>query len=610
MARKIGFSRRRIGVILVGIILIIFLGNVVLTGGKSLFLANPFGDDFNFVDVQSTFKLLDISGENIRVTDFIFPDPNGQLTYLCTLKIKTQVTFDDGGKIFLNSPAQSFSPLFAPFDVSTRAGRDITLFTSEPRMTCDVLFAKDDPKTTQVDESKLGVLGQGRLPYEVTTTNFFMSIDAYDENGQRKTIKGGVPLKLTGTGDQGEPIVFRDDPSITDPVKVFEGCLTNCGLFIGNERIIGKNVKVTEQEIENVLRPTKDFETRIVFQLGGVIHIEIPYLSDKLNDTFIVNIPIDQLTVRNSMDLEIDIDQPVTVVGTNLSTKITSINLGLSGNNGVLKTDGSTSSELIRVFISVNNWTEQEGKPTCSAISSRTVQPIFTVSSITAQEESLARGSDGVNSFFECRLRMPNNAPLGEYEIRAGTEATNRAEATSTIEVVRDGSGQCSEGQVRNILGQCVTEFGGSCPNGEFRTTTGDCVPEGTKACFDCLDRQIRTVGLEEMCPDFSQQCPDKETELIICTDGKPATKLVSGFTCNRDIDKVLSFLPTLVDCEAENRTADPDKGEICVPSWVIFLVENIVLVLIGLIILIIFIAILGTIIKSSPAGRIAGGFR
>ncbi len=64
MARKgKGFTRRRIGVIVVGVILLLFLVNVTLTGGQSLFLANPFEEGLNFGEnggVFRQFSILDV----------------------------------------------------------------------------------------------------------------------------------------------------------------------------------------------------------------------------------------------------------------------------------------------------------------------------------------------------------------------------------------------------------------------------------------------------------------------------------------------------------------------------------------------------------------------
>ncbi len=123
----------------------------------------------------------------------------------------------------------------------------------------------------------------------------------------------------------------------------------------------------------------------------------------------------------------------------------------------------------------------------------------------------------------------------------------------------------------------------------------------------------VRVIAEEDICPVF--ECDDGTTtagtELMNCPDNLPADVLPDGTqTCERVIGFLGGLLPILIDCEGEGRTANIERGEICVPAFVIGVFENLPLLLGIVIVLIIFFAILGAILKRSPAGRALGAVR
>jgi hypothetical protein len=178
----------------------------------------------------------------------------------------------------------------------------------------------------------------------------------------------------------------------------------------------------------------------------------------------------------------------------------------------------------------------------------------------------------------------------------------------------------CPENQEKNSQGECVVPEAGDdpCPQGEFRDRFGTCQLEvgsggvDTKSCSDCNANIIRTVALNDMCPVF--QCDGFMTDpdgIPNCTDKKPADILPDGgFTCDRIVGTLGGLLPILVDCEGEGREPNPARGEICAPSFLIGIFDNIIVIIIGIIILIVVIAIISAIVKRTPAGIIARGFR
>ena len=122
----------------------------------------------------------------------------------------------------------------------------------------------------------------------------------------------------------------------------------------------------------------------------------------------------------------------------------------------------------------------------------------------------------------------------------------------------------------------------------------------------------IRVVRADDICPVF--ECDDgsstEGTEIENCSDQKPADIVGGVATCNRVAGLFGGLIPILVDCEREGRTADPARGEICVPSFLFDLGNSIIPILIGIIILIIIIAIISAIVKRSPYGRVYGALR
>lgn len=667
MARGIGFSRRRIGVIVIGIVLVIFLGNVILTGGQNLFLADPFagGLDFRQVELEySLFALADVSDlrDHIPLTDQQIRDLK------CRIKLHTSAELDNGRLIPLDSPFQTFGAL-TPFDILTPQGGKIEEFRDiELRMTCDSI-----PKT-----------GGGQHEFEMVPragSPLFLSAWGYNQQGQLVQLKGidlkpafefgGFAFRFPSqvdflvNPDQSQlnefgRIKFANEPSIQDPLKP---CCT--GLYTTSERTISKPVRVSANFLEDAIEkstslPRKTFTTEIQFRLGGSFDISFPELRDAgvLNDR---QIPIDQFVIRNKMDVQITEQEGGG--GFNLlpddKTQITK--LQPLNSKGEFVTDGSATTKTLQVFVTLDNY-DRNSEGSVRGTLSRHVSGGSTFSQVatTGLGCGFPISVSGVQSNFLCNFNILQNTEPAEHFITIKTSSADRVVGSKTFFIVRSGAPTggddgCADGYVRNSLGICVlfgssgtgggvfscpppqfkNEFGqcilgtGStggeeeaepCPiQGEVRDEFGLCRPTtgtggvGTKSCVDCQMNVIRTVAEDDMCPTFT--CGDGTTvgeddSIMNCPDNKPADIVAGEQTCNRVAGLLGGLLPILVDCEGEGRQANPERGEICVPAFVIGLFENLPL-LIGIVIfLIIFIAIIGAILKKSPVGRAVGAFR
>lgn len=664
VARKvIGISRRRIGI---GVIVLVFLVAVVLSGGQVLNLADPFAGGLDFRDRElaySIFALADVS----QLSNFVAGTDQQIRDYKCFLKLHTSAELGDGTIIPLDSPFQIFGAL-TPFALLTTGGAIIDEFRQiELRMRCDSIPKKD---------------GSGQHEFEVVPRPFsplFLSIWGYNQQGQLVQLKGidlQPAFEIGGLAytfnDQVDFIVnpttrikFANEPSVQDPLKP-----PPAGLFTTSERTISKPVRISASFIENaiekstVLAPST-FTTELQFRLGGSFDIDFPDLRDEgvLEPR---QIPIDQgllvtkmnvqVTERESSGFNLFPDQETAI------TKIEPVD-----KDGDFVTDGSSTRKTLRVFVTLDNY----DRATEGSVKGTIIGRFDLEGSLIATTGfgcGFAVSIDGIQSNFICNFNILQNTNVGEYTIQIDTTGIDRKNAIKSFLLIREGSpvgldDGCPDKYVRNALGQCdlfgktgtgegvflscpmgtfrsgnecITPTGGTgggeiepCPvQGETRTTIGGiCRPTtgtggvGTKTCFACANEDgirpaIRTVASEDMCPAF--ECDDGSTvgdddAVMNCPDDKPADIVGGEQTCNRVVGFLGGLLPILVDCEGEGRTANIERGEICVPAFIIGIFENLPLLIGIVIVLIIIIAIVIAIVKRTPAGRAVGlvrGFR
>jgi len=662
VARRRKVSRRRIGI---GIVVLFFLVIVILSAGQDLNLANPFAGGLDFRDRElqySLFALADVS----ELRDFVAGTDEQIRDYKCFLKLHTSAELEGSGTIVpLDSPFQTFGAL-TPFALLTGQGSTISEFRQiELRMTCDSI-----PKKDGSGQHEFEVVPR---PFSPLT----LSIWGYNQQGQLVQLKGidlqpafefgGIAFTFNDQVDfivnPESRIKFANEPSVQDPLKP-----AGNGLFTTSERTISKPVRISASFIEDaiekstVLAPAT-FTTELQFRLAGSFDIDFP----ELRDAGVLEprqIPIDQFILVTKMDVQVTERENG---GFNLfpdqKTQITKIEP--VDKDGDFVTDGSFERKTLRVFVTLDNYDRATEGSVKGTIIGR-----FNLEGSLIATTGLGCGFpvsiSGIQSNFICNFNILQNVAVGEYTINIDTNGIDRKNALKSFLIIREGSpvgGEdgCADKYVRNAFGQCelfgstgtgnggtflgcplgqfrdpetnecITPTGGTgggeiepCPiQGETRTSIGGiCRPTigtggtGTKSCLDCQMNVIRTIASEDICPMF--ECDDGSTvgnddAIMNCEDNKPADIIGGEQTCDRIFGGLAGLLPILVDCEGENRTADIEKGEICVPAFIIGLVENLPLLIGIVIVLIIFIAIIIAIVKRTPAGRVAGlvsGFR
>jgi len=538
-----------------------------MTSGGNLPISNPF-TDFNFIEIDSVFLSLDISGLNLILSDHIKPTSRGDFSYQCFLKMNTVVQIKGQPPIDLNTQFQTFSQLFG-FTVTTRSGGVVETFTSEPRLRCDVIEALDGT----------------RLDYRVTTQSLKLNVFTYDEGGSRKLVSS-VSNGLSA------PVIFNDRPDGFDPISNMKG------LFIGNERAIGRAIVTQASSVENVLNPSSTISTRVELRLDGNLLIEIPFLSQQAGQIFRVNVPINDALVHNSLSIIIPIaPEKEPVLGEDLTIAITNIS------PSVFDTSGRDRIKLLKVTVRTNDFGSNETNPICTVFKGGRDRSgaIISTTSI-AQATSTFQSSGGVDTIFLCTLKIGEDIPLGTYSVRAETNASNRPATWSTFEVTRTNP-SCGTGEKFDIgLQICVDD-----PTTPTPPDNGD---PTTKPCYSCPpeSKVFRTIPIGDTCPIL--MCPDGTTtvDTPICkADGKPATKTATSFTCDRDggNGNGLGIFPTFIDCEREGRDADPELGEICVPSIIFFLFTGLNFLYVGItfIIIIIVLALIAKGINRQRSG-------
>jgi len=665
-----GFTRRRIITIVVGVILLIFLANVVVSGGQNLFLADPFAGGLDFRDRELQYSLFALADVNELRTLVAGTDQQIR-DYKCFLKLHTSAEITGGRIIPLDSAFQTFGAL-TPFGLLTTGGVTIDEFRNiELRMRCDSIPKKD---------------GSGQHEFEIKPRPFSpltLSIWGYNQQGQLVQLKG-IDLKpafeigglaytfnsqvdfiVNPTGDQLNrfgTIKFANEPSVQDPLKPC--CPPINGLFTTSERTISKPVRISASFLEDAIEKStvlapKTFTTELQFRLAGSFDIDFPDLRDA-GVLDIRQIPIDQFLLVTKMNVQVTERENS---GFNLfpdqETAITKVEP--VDKDGDFVTDGSSTRKTLRVFVTLDDYDRATEGSVKGTIIGR-----FDLDGNLIATTGLGCGFpirvDGVQSNFLCNFNILQNTNVGEYTINIDTNGIDRKNAIKSFLLIREGSpvggdDGCPDKYVRNAFGQCelfgktgtgtggfllcptgtfrsgdecITPTGGEgggeiepCPiQGETRTTIGGiCRPTtgtggiGTKTCVDCQMNFVRSVASEDICPKF--QCDDgtigggDENAIMNCPDNLPADVLPDGTqTCERVVGFLGGLLPILIDCEGEGRTANIERGEICAPAFVIGIFENLPLLIGIVIVLIIFIAILGAILKRSPAGRALGAVR
>ena len=491
--------------------------------------------------------------ENLRLADYIKPTSGTTgFFYLCKLKLHTDVKLqNNAGIIRLDSEFQEVAPLFPLFSVATSSLKLIDSFDTEPRLTCDVIIATDGR----------------RLPVKVTSSNLQLIVDSYNAQGIRFLTKSNT----IGLGT----IDFVDSPT------------TNT--YIGSERPVGSKITTTALEIENKLGGTTSFDARVNFHVIGTIIIEVPELSKYTTTPFKTKLEINQNILTNSMSLKI-------LKGTTQAPSDVTPFLEITEvRPPIVITDGKVgSTELLQVFSKLNNWNQNEGTPLCTARKLIVTSEVFLGSigttGATFSSASVLRSSDGINSFFECRLFIPADSLLGKYEIKVKTQASNRPTAVNSFTLAKststtDGTTTGTDGTTTGIDG----------------TTTGE-----TRPCYDCQGTFLKSVSKDQQCPYF--ECEGGRTVggtggVPICSDGQPASKTGTGtYTCQRS-DGTDTGTPTLfpkfVECPA-GVTANVSQSEICADPLIIWIFTgfNFVFVIFGIIVFLLIIGIIASAIK------------
>ena len=583
MARRRKLTK--VSVSIVGAVIFIMLFGVIASGGEELGLSSPFSNDFDFLVVESIFPALDISllTEGVVLSDHIQNSPNGGLNYFCKLKMNTVVDLKGQPSFELNTQFQPLSPLVPTAQLTTRSGAELIDFVSEPRLACDVILANNGD----------------RLEYKVTTQNLRLKVSTYDQNGNLVAVQ-------TKSNGLSSPVLFTDNSREVDKIS------GQTGIFIGNERPIGSKVTTLAVDIENKLNPSSTLSTRVEFRLSGDLLIEIPFLSNALGQTFRVTATISDEQIINAMTVVLPVENPTTVGGDDLKITITNIN------PSNLVTDGTTSLELVKASIRVSDFGSNESRPICTvhkqlqsgSFGSGGGISSISIASATGTFQSTNTIGTVVNSNFLCTLKIFNDIPLGTYVIKAKTNAVDRPTATSSF-VVTQKLTTCTPPLVLDKdTKKCVDQpdTGGNGDNGG----NGEEVTQ--KPCYSCPDSAgqttvFRTVPIDNMCPIL--QCAGGGTTIDtpICeADGLPATKTQTSFTCDRGNGGNGGFggiFPSFIDCSGEGRVADPELGEICVPSIIFFLFTglNFLWVGLGFIVIIIIMALIVKGINKQRSG-------
>jgi len=438
VVRLSGFSRLT-GTGKIVVVALLSLVVIVPLGFTTDVIANPFIQTFNFNSVEEAFPMLRIGDDPRRGTGVVgTPPPSGQfitcdsqldgqfcsdilqsVNLLCKFKQAVEYRFVTGDpRVISSSDFDTFSPLF-PETLSLidpLVSREIVQLNVQPRLACPVPLLNDGTRVefAVTAESSAG-LRDGKLKIKVS---------AYDENGNLQTIITERQIIVPFT-------VFEDAGKISPIDGTVE--------FIGTERMLG-NVNVNAVEIENRLNPTREFNTRVIIELSGVLFIEIPDL-DTVGSKFVVTHNIggragieNPITLMLDLIVRPDIPAPEVPETGDLTTTVTSIQ------PDKLVVDGeSTTIKKVNVFFKMNQYSDAEGLPDCEAREKKTGIFDFFAQPLLAKVKGVKQASTGFSTNFSCEIPVTGDTTTGTYEVKISTPAVTpagnptRASTTTTF---------------------------------------------------------------------------------------------------------------------------------------------------------------------------------
>ncbi len=605
-------TRTGIAIVFVGIFVVVGIG-IAFT--QSPEIANPFVETFNFNTVEEVFPLLTSTQLRLdpRLGNVIEGSagtpPSGQfitcvnsidgefcsailqsVNLFCKLKQAVVYQFIDGtSRTVSSSDFDNFALLFPEFALTDPAKigeQQLRNLDVQVRMACDVPLLTDGT----------------RLPFFVTAENgrLAIKVDAYDEFGNLQPVLTTRAVTV--------PRADFTDSGLQSPIDASP-------LFIGNERILG-SVSVLASEIENDLNPSRDFNTRVVIDLSGKLFIEIPDLNS-LTNAFVVEHDVGgRAGFENPITLQLDlfVDTPEsapTVFKTTVST-VQPDKLVVNGN--------ALTISKVNIFYTMTSYSDSEGTPDCEL---RKKQVGFFASSLLQTVKGLKVSTVGENTQFSCQFPIKGDIETGTYEVKITTpnpttSGNSRPSTTTTFIVTlattEDPTGTPVPCPTVSVLRDQITALDDATLL-QQKADLLDKQKRGTLTLCDGIKlplviAEVASRGLTSAPTPTPTPTPTNGADTI-CTPPQIRTKIgANTFTCVNPAGTggglFGGLLPKFIAC-APNVIADTSAGEICLSPSVFaiynFVINNLLIVGIGLVVFLIVVKVIMVAISKKKGG-------
>ena len=544
-----------------------------VVGGVALGSISVVENVFQTVEIRQPFQSLRVVGDDISQTggggdpsttisadlstsEIVSIVGTQDIFKTCSSRLVVLVDWQNIGQpdtiIGLSSQGQFLN---IPFDIVSRANEALLAenFIVQLRANCDPIVSGTG------QELDYRIRGGDTISIKFTST---------DINSQIKT----VATKTIPVGT----INFQRE-SGDDPLKIQEGCTDNCGIFVGNERILGTAI-IPASSLDNAVKTTSSFITRSTIALqSGSILVEIPFISNAIGSTYQneVNLNKDALTTSFSTKFipAGQISIPI-VTDDTLNIQIVDIN------PRVIVKDNESASDisLLTVKAQLNQFETDEPSPRCFV---KNVSTGATVAGQTMTTDS----STGLSTVFKCTLRIPNSTPTGTYKVEVSSTATEnflqkRGSASDTVEIKLDvtakGSGEddpltCPEGSkviedVNGLNNEDLLQTKSNLEKKRQDNTINQCEIERLAVVnSEIAERGLGSEELPEPKEEQKLQCKQGESQ-VKTSSGVPAC-VPTGFT---------NLFPEFKVCAPDETTdlnASPPR--ICVPPILFSLFSN-----------------------------------
>lgn len=501
----------------------------------------------------------DFSGAVERLTAQQVGDLLKEFPDTCTMKLFTEIVFEDGSRQPFSTGATPFVPI-GTFSLVGDQGQKIKQFEVTPLMTCDTIITASDQRVGYVHQWLNTFAGIEWTFYKEDGS----SVNVFTEN------RNPPNLQQTNPPPRCIPIEFSDVGDLSGAgytslqIQRYKETFGGGGesIFIGSERalcakdsngVVADPFILLASEVESRLGDIegKEFDTTMNIRMLGTTILEVPFISGEIGEPFISRWAFDGVVSRQTLSFTVDNLKDSTTEIIKPSPTERTIVIDAFSPTKIDISKLSNSDRTVTLKIKLNNYDTGEGKP--KMVVKKNVAILGTLGQATTASISMDSVSfTGVSTIFEGKWTVLKGQSLGNYEVKVSM-ATRTNDIQRYVEVVQSAKDADSEPTVN-----------GMCENEQQRVEGSD----GTEICVAvCADNLFWDLILQA-CAEPAVCKPPLKAEItdgvLKCVGDPISTGMCSqGLTFNQNTNKCESETKTNVpNCKDNEQLVNIDGGK------------------------------------------------